>query len=140
MIPQYKEKKERLRYARVFFYVRDLRDAVRIVKAKTDPATDINKSNDYEIVLAYIEKILNEDPDFKKFAKSEIYQYAKKNQSNILHIKGIKANANENPDDLARELKDFIQDQNKQANILNCYASLFQQQRAWANVTFSTHQ
>lgn len=41
---------------------------------------------------------------------------------------------------MARELKDFIQDQNKQANILNCYASLFQQQRAWANVTFSTHQ
>lgn len=54
VIPQYKEKKERLRYARVFFYVRDLRDAVRMVKTKTDPATDLNKSNDYEIVLSYI--------------------------------------------------------------------------------------
>lgn len=36
-------------------------------------------------------------------------------------------------------MKAFIQDQNKQSNIINCYTSVFQKHDVWANVTFSTH-
>lgn len=43
-------------------------------------------------------------------------------------------------EELAKELKDFVQDQNKQAVVQNCYAAVFQKYGAWASVTFSTYQ
>lgn len=71
--------------------MRNLREAAAKVKAKAD-VTD--KINDYELVLNYIEKIMNEDNDFRKFAKAETYKYAENNRSNILHIKGIRTRPN----------------------------------------------
>ena len=60
-----KDKKTPLNYARVFFYVSNLRDAKRDVVAIRDPmiAGELDKpeKNDYEIVLGHIAEKLNED-------------------------------------------------------------------------------
>jgi hypothetical protein len=94
--------------------------------------------NEYEIILNYISDRINSDPIFSSYAKSEIYEYTKKNQSNILHLKGVKMNPKEDPEVLAEELKEFIQRQGPQWNILNVYSSIVENRGAWANVTFST--
>lgn len=88
-----------LRYARVFFYVSNLQGASRKVKSKL--AENERSVNEYELVLSYIEKLLNDNVDFHKYAHAEIYEYTKKNKSNILHIKGIKNKSNEDPLKLA---------------------------------------
>ena len=92
-----------MNYARVFFYVSNLRDAKREVIATRDPMAELDKpeKNDYEIVLGHIAEKLNEDENFRKYIKAEIYEYSKKNQSNILHFKGLKHNPNEDPAALA---------------------------------------
>jgi hypothetical protein len=47
-------------------------------------------------------------------------------------------NPKEDPEVLAEELKEFIQRQGPQWNILNVYSSIVENRGAWANVTFST--
>jgi hypothetical protein len=57
----------------------------------------------------------------------------------VLHIKGIKYNAKEDQTALADEIKDFVQLQGQQWNIINAYASPYEKRGAWANITFSTY-
>ena len=58
----------------------------------------------------------------------------------MLHLKGIKHNEKEDPAALADELKEFMQKQGPQWNIVNAYASLYASRGAWANLTFSTYE
>lgn len=98
------------------------------------------KRESYELVLGYIAEKLNSHPEFSKYVKAEIYEYAKKNQSNILHIKNINAKPDEDPTKIAEELRKFIQDERKQAEIKGCYVGVFDKLGAWANVVFSNYQ
>lgn len=103
------------------------------------PTFSTEGKNEYEIILNYISDRINSDEIFARYAKSEIYEYTKKNQSNVLHLKGVKTNPNEDPAVLADELKEFIQKQGPQWNIANVYASIYEKRGAWANVTFTTY-
>lgn len=47
------------------------------------------QKNEYEQVLGYIVELLNKQETFNKNVSAEIYEYTKKNQSNIIHLKGI---------------------------------------------------
>ena len=58
-----------------------------------------------------------------KHASAEIYEYTKKNQSNVLHLKGISYKDGESMTALADELKNFIQQQNMQWQIVNCFVA-----------------
>lgn len=105
-IPRSKSEKKLLRYARVFFYVSDVREAKtiaeRVIKGNEDTIPyDTTGKNEYEIILNCISNKINNDDIFGGYAKSEIYEYTKKNQSNVLHLKGVKANPNEDPSALA---------------------------------------
>lgn len=104
------------------------------------PPFNLENRNEYEIILNYISDRINNDEIFSGYAKSEIYEYTKKNQSNVLHLKGVKTNPNEDPTALAEELKEFIQRQGPQWNIVNAYASIYEKRGAWANLTFSTYE
>lgn len=83
--------------------------------------------------------MINEDPIFSKAATSEIYEYTKKNQSNVLHIKGIKAKQNENATALAEEMKAHLEKLNPQWLISNSYASITAK-GTWSNVTFANYE
>jgi len=100
---------------------------------------DHNK-NEYERILTYVNDLLKNDPQFSRYCAAEIYEYTKKNQSNVLHIKGIKNNPKEDPAALAEEIKDFFQSQNPQWNIVNVYAAIYSQMGAWSNITFATYE
>lgn len=68
-----KDKKTPLNYARVFFYVSNVREAKRLVTNTRDPIAELDKQqekNDYEIVLGHIAEKLNEDDNFKKYTKA----------------------------------------------------------------------
>lgn len=65
------------------------------------PPFNLEGRNEYEIILNYISDRINNDEIFSSYAKSEIYEYTKKNQSNVLHLKGVKTNPNEDPTALA---------------------------------------
>lgn len=58
----------------------------------------------------------------------------------MLHIKGIKHNPKEDPTALSDELKEWMQKQGPQWNIINAYASPYEKRGAWANLTFSTYE
>lgn len=88
-------------------------------------AQDNLKKENYELVLSFIADKLNSNPEFSRYIKAEIYEYSKKNQSNVLHIKNISSKAGEEPSKIAEELKVFIQDQQKQSNIKGCYVGKF---------------
>lgn len=146
-IPHSKKDKKPLRYARVFFYVSDIKEASKIAGRATSAAAEnvgapfeSTIKNEYEVILNYISELINKDETFARYAKSEIYEYTKKNQSNVLHIKGIKNNPKEDPSALADEVKEFIQRQNPQWNISNVYAAIYSNIGAWANVTFATYE
>ena len=132
IISRHKENKQPLNYARGFFYISNLKEASRNVKFKIDQAVDNNSKKDYEVVLSFIVDKLNTDPEFSKYVKAEIYQYSKK--SNILHVKNINVNHDEDPAQVADKLKAFVQDQRKQAKINACFAAMFGKIGAWANV------
>ena len=66
---------------------------------------DVTGKNEYEIILNCISELINSDNQFSRYAKSEIYEYTKKNQANVLHLKGVKANPKEDKDALANELQ-----------------------------------
>ena len=70
-----------LRYARAFFYIGDITEAkniaVRGLNAEAEGA--IEGKNAYDLILHYIEKLMNSDVTFSKYAKAEIYEYIKKN-------------------------------------------------------------
>ena len=83
---------------------------------------------------------LNQNEDFKKYVKAEIYEYSKKNQSNVLHFKGISYEKGEDPAALAEDLKAFIQSQCRQSSVKGCYAAAFEGKAAWANVTFGSYE
>ena len=143
-IPRTKSDKKALRYARVFFYVSNVKEAKTIadmtIKNSEDVFYDITGKNEYEIILNCISHKINTDELFSKYAKSEIYEYTKKNQSNVLHMKGVKANPNEDPTVLADELKEFMQKQGPQWNIVNSYVAFDKERGAWANLTFSSYE
>ena len=84
--------------------------------------------------------MINKDDKFGKIAKSEIYEYTKKNQSNVLHLKGVKANQGEDATALADEIKEYMQRQGLQWNIVNAYAAIHEKRGAWANLTFSSYE
>lgn len=79
---------------------------------------------------------MNKEEKFNRVSNAELYEYTKKNQSNVLHIKGLKYNKGENSNALADELKEFVQSQNMQWQIINCYVALVEGKGAWANITF----
>lgn len=140
-----KDDKTPLNYARVFFYVSNLKEASRIAKNLRDPSADLDggdkaEKNEYEIVLNFISEKLNQNEDFKKYVKAEIYEYSKRNQSNILHFKGLKNKEGEKPENLAEELREFVQNQCKQSTVVGSFASINPKFGGWANVTFSTYE
>lgn len=141
-IPHSKKDKKNLRYARVFFYVSDLKEGSRIAQSALGniEGEPENNKNEYEKILSCINNLLRNDAQFNRNCYSEIYEYTKKNQSNVLHIKGIKMNPKEDPNALSEEIKEFFQKQNPQWNILNVYAANFGQMGSWANVTFATYE
>jgi hypothetical protein len=106
----------------------------------TDNAIIDHTKNEYEKILSFVNDLLRNDPQFSRYCLSEIYEYTKKNQSNVLHIKGIKNNPKEDPAALAEEIKEFFQKQNPQWNIVNVYAAIYSQMGAWSNVTFATYE
>jgi hypothetical protein len=142
-IPRSKADKKPLRYARVFFYVSDVKEAKNVAEKtiKTnDFLYDTTNKNEYEIILNCISEKINTDEIFGGIAKSEIYEYTKKNQSNVLHLKGVKDLPKEDPTALADEIKEFFQKQGPQWNIVNAYAAVHEARGAWANLTFSTYE
>ncbi len=127
-------------YARVFFYISNLREAAGIVRRITGSTEPFDQQKgEYEIVLSYIVELLNKQESFNKLATAELYEYTNKNQSNVLHLKGISHKEGESFTALADELKEWIQQQNPQWEIVNCYAALVAGKGAWANVTFATY-
>lgn len=90
--------------------------------------------------MNYINELLKNDATFNKYCISEVYSYSKKNQLNVLHIKGIKHNPNEDPTALAEEIREFLKNQNPQCTIVDVYAAFYSQNEAWSNVTFSTSE
>ena len=137
-IPHSKKDKKSLRYARVFFYVSNIKEGNEIAtKGLTEP---LEGKNEYEKILTYINYLLKGDAQFSRYCNSEIYEYTKKNQSNVLHIKGIHNIPKEDPAALAEEIKDFFQKQNAQWNIVNVYAAIYEHMGAWSNVTFATYE
>jgi hypothetical protein len=141
-IPQSKKDKKPLRYARVFFYVSNIKEGSEIASRANaaDNAPFDHTKNEYEKILSFINDLLRNDPQFSRYCNSEIYEYTKKNQSNVLHIKGIKNNPKEDSGALAEEIKDFFQKQNPQWNIVNVYAAIYSQMGAWSNITFATYE
>ena len=71
-----------------------LKDAFNTVRQLAADNLDKGDKNQYEIVLSYIATLLNENETFRRNISAEIYEYTKKNQSNILHMKGIKNSPN----------------------------------------------
>lgn len=106
----------------------------------TDSVQFDHSKNEYEKILTFINDLLRNDAQFSRYCVSEIYEYTKKNQSNVLHIKGIRNNPKEDPAALSEEIKDFFQKQNPQWNIVNVYAAIYSQMGAWSNVTFATYE
>lgn len=104
------------------------------------PPFVLDGRNEYEIILNYISDRINNDEIFSSYAKSEIYEYTKKNQSNVLHLKGVKNHPKEDPAVLAEELKEFMQRQGPQWNIVNVYSQIHEKRGAWANLTFSSYE
>ena len=129
-----------MKYARVFFYVSSLKDAFNIVRQLNPDNLDKGDKNQYEIVLSYIATLLNENEVFRRNISAEIYEYTKKNQSNILHLKGIKHASNENKENLAFEVRNLVQDLNKQSIIIGSFVNIYERFGAWANITFSTYE
>ena len=78
-----------LTYARVFFYISNLKEAVATVRRDVGVNELTEQKNEYEQVLGYIVELLNKQETFNKNVSAEIYEYTKKNQSNIIHLKGI---------------------------------------------------
>lgn len=106
VIPYTKKDKKPLKYARVFFYVSNLKEAFNIVRASSPEGADKGADkNQYEVVLAYITALLNQNDTFRRNVTAEIYEYTKKNQSNVLHLKGIKHMHNEDGIKLANEIR-----------------------------------
>jgi Golgi nucleoside diphosphatase len=66
------------------------------------------KKENYELVLSFIADKLNSNPEFSRYVKAEIYEYSKKNQSNVIHIKNINAKAGEDCAKIAEELRAFM--------------------------------
>ena len=90
MIPVSKEKIRSLKYARVFFYISNLKEAAGIVRRITGTNEQLDQpKSEYEIILSYIVDLLNKNDKFTEFASAELYEYTNKNQSNVLHLKGI---------------------------------------------------
>jgi hypothetical protein len=54
-------------------------------------------------------------------------------------LKGINYKKGESLAALADELKEFIQNQNMQWQVVNSYAAYVEGKGAWANVTFATY-
>lgn len=83
---------------------------------------------------------MNKQEEFRRYVSAEIYEYIKKNQSNVLHLKGIKAEKDQSSQSLTEEIREFIQDNNRQSNIVGCFATRNEKLGAWANITFSTYE
>jgi hypothetical protein len=140
VIPVSKKFKQPLKYARVFFYISNLKEAARIVRVITGAAEPFDQQKgEYETVLGYIVELLNKSEAFSKNATAEIYEYTNKNQSNVLHLKGLSYKQGESLTALGDEIKEFIQQQNMQWQVSNCYAAYVEGKGAWANVTFATY-
>ena len=106
MVPVSKKEKKPLKYARVFFYVSNLKEAFNTVKNYSPESMEVKPDkNHYETVLAYICNILNQNDVFRRNVSAEIYEYTKKNQSNVLHLKGIAHKPKEDPLQLASEIR-----------------------------------
>lgn len=110
---------------------------MRRVTGTTEPIEQ--QKGEYETVLSYIVELLNKHESFNKLATAEIYEYTNKNQSNVLHLKGISYKQGESLTALSDELKEWIQQQNPQWQVVNCYAAHVAGKGAWANVTFVTY-
>lgn len=103
VIPLAKKDKKPLKYARVFFYVSNLKEAFNKVRTlSTETVEGKPDKNQYEIVLSFICGMLNQNEIFRKNVSAEIYEYTKKNQSNVLHLKGISYQKGEDPAKLAK--------------------------------------
>ena len=76
-IPRSKADKKNLRYARVFFYVSDVKEAKNIAEKAIKTSDNLNfnleNMNEYEIILKCISEKINSDEIFSNYAKSEIY-------------------------------------------------------------------
>ena len=82
---------------RVFFYISNLKEAFNVSRRMEETNMNDqqnpqqrNDRNEYDVILNCIAKQLNKHDKFKSYASAEIYEYTKKNQTNVLHIKGIK--------------------------------------------------
>ncbi len=140
VIPISKRDNKPLKYARVFFYISNLKEAAGTVRRTTGTNEQFDQQKgDYETVLSYIVDLLNKNDKFIQYASAEIYEYTNKNQSNVLHLKGISYKKGESLSALSDELREWIQQQNMQWQIVNCYAAYVDGKGAWANVTFATY-
>jgi len=96
VIPTSKKEKRQLKYARVFFYISNLKEAFNISRRIEEaPPQERAEKSEYEVILNCIVKLLNKNDAFTKYSRAELYEYTKKNQTNVLHIKGIKHNEGE---------------------------------------------
>jgi len=109
VIPTSKKEKRQLKYARVFFYISNLKEAFNISRRIEEaPPQERAEKSEYEVILNCIVKLLNKNDAFTKYSRAELYEYTKKNQTNVLHIKGIKHNEGEDSTVLSDEIKEFI--------------------------------
>ena len=74
-IPHSKKDNTPLRYARVFFYIGDIKEAKNIAARglSAEAGVVIDNKNEYELILQYIEELVNKDATFSRYAKAEIY-------------------------------------------------------------------
>ena len=106
VIPVSKRDKKALKYARVFFYISNLKEAAGTVRRITGANEQFDQQKgDYETVLTYIVDLLNKTDKFTQHASADIYEYTNKNQSNVLHLKGISYKKGESLNALADELR-----------------------------------
>ena len=104
------DQSQTLNYARGFFYISNIGEAhKRVQQLSQIPDDPTQKRQNYGVVLKFIVDKLNENPDFARYVKAEIYEYANKNRSNVIHIKNITAKNNEDPAKIAEELRALMQ-------------------------------
>lgn len=135
----------RLNYARCFFYISDARRAKGILRNTAVLPTPGSGSQEdgkepYKFVLEKIVEKLNENPDFSKHAKAEVYVYSETKKSSVVHLKNIAIKPDEDLSVTKKELQELISNQNKQWNIKDCYVGRFNGTTGWATLSFETHE
>lgn len=89
-----------MRYGRAYFYISNLKEGAAIAKRSSQSNTiafaEDRPPNEYEVILEHIIELLNTDPTFSGYVKAEKYEFTKKAELKVLHVRGIKKEPTEN--------------------------------------------